>query len=767
MNRIKIFLIFFGLVGSLFSQNTATIKGRVVAFSGEPIVGALVLVKPILRGGYTDANGIFSVDKLPAGKYVLQITYIGFDTIRKEISLKPNQKLSLSFKMKEKTVQVQEVEIVGTKETEINKKEVMTGVTKITPKKISILPSLGSPDLAQFIQVLPGVVFTGDQGGQLYVRGGTPIMNKVLLDGAIIYSPFHSIGLFSVFDPDFIRSADIYSAGFSAEFGGRMSSIMDIKTRKPNFNRFKGKVFTNTLTGGFLLEGPLAKDKASMLVSFREAHIDQVTGALYNKMYDDLSLPYNFIDFFGKVSLGTGVTTADIFAFYQNDKVLLGNPADIVWNAKGAGGNFMLLPANSPVIMSGAFAYSDFKSQVLNLDDFPRTSSIKGFNGNFNFSYIFNTVDRLIYGLEFLGFNTNYVFTNSIGFKAEQIQNNTEAAAFFKYKKVIRKETNTDGKPGYKDLAVIEPSLRIHYYNTFNYVSLEPRLRAKLNFKNISFSGAIGRYSQNLMAATSDKEVVNLFQGFVIAPEDLNDKVLNHNLQIALHYLGGVEVTPIKNFKTNFEVWYKDFVQVTAINRERLFPSDPVFITEQGYAYGADFSLTYQTPKIYLYAVYGWMKTERITANYRYYPVWDRRHNVNFIASYKIGKVINQNFKESQWAFSLRWNFGSGFPFTQTQGFYEEINFYRNGSQSDLITQNGNLNLLLSQNYNGARLPNYHRMDISIKRFFSIADWGLLEINFNAINVYNRPNIFYFDRIQQKRVDQLPFLPTAGIRFSW
>ncbi len=115
------------------------------------------------------------------------------------------------------------------------------------------------PDFAQYVQVLPGVIFTGDQGGQLYIRGGAPIQNKVLLDGMVVYNPFHSIGFFSVFDSDIIRSADVYTGGFNAEYGGRISSVMDIVTKDGNRNRQSGKISASTFGSKLLLEGPLFK----------------------------------------------------------------------------------------------------------------------------------------------------------------------------------------------------------------------------------------------------------------------------------------------------------------------------------------------------------------------------------------------------------------------------------------------------------------------------------------------------------------------------
>ena len=125
--------------------------------------------------------------------------------------------------------------------------ETKTSVIKLTAKQVSSLPSIGMPDIAQYIQVLPGVIFTGDQGGQLYIRGGSPVQNKMILDGITVYNPFHSIGLFSVIETELIRNADIYTGGFNAEYGDRISSIMDINFRDGNARKFSGMVGLSTL----------------------------------------------------------------------------------------------------------------------------------------------------------------------------------------------------------------------------------------------------------------------------------------------------------------------------------------------------------------------------------------------------------------------------------------------------------------------------------------------------------------------------------------
>ena len=143
--------------------------------------------------------------------------------------------------MATRNVRWKDVEISARKKEKTTK--VNVGTTTITPTEIKILPSAGGePDIAQYLQVLPGVIFTGDQGGQLYIRGGSPTQTGILLDGVTIYNPFHSIGLYSVFETDAIRSVDVTSSGFGAQYGNRTSAIVDIRTKDGNKNRLSGKL---------------------------------------------------------------------------------------------------------------------------------------------------------------------------------------------------------------------------------------------------------------------------------------------------------------------------------------------------------------------------------------------------------------------------------------------------------------------------------------------------------------------------------------------
>lgn len=768
----------------LLGQNIQ-LRGTVVNNDGEPLVGAVVYIPALKAGAFTNDEGIFSISKLSAGTYQALSTYYGYDTTFQTIVLPEDQSfVTTKFVLNERMVFTDEVLIVGQQTGKINKTEVETGLTRIDPQEIDLLPSVGAPDLAQFLQVLPGVVFTGDQGGQLYIRGGTPIQNMVLLDGMIIYSPFHSIGLFSVFDPDYIRSVDVYSAAYPGEFGGRVSSVIDIKSRNGSFQDFKAKVNINPFTSGAMIEGPLVKSKSggggvSYILSARNNYIDRTAQTFYPYVNDTVGLPYNFLDLFGKLTFSDGVNNANLFGFRQTDNVNFDFPADIGWEAVGGGGNFQILPAGAGAIVSGFFAYSTYETGLKSqTETFPRASAISGFSGGLEIGYIFNSVDEFAFGTQFMGFSTQYEFTNSFGFITRDQSSNSEAAAFANYKKVIQEE-RSNGQTF--ERAVIEPSVHFHYYNNQNVIRAEPRIRAKLNFSRVSLSLSAGTYSQNLMAAVSDRDVVNLFQGFLSAPTSLPDRIKTSSLQTSWHTLAGIEVELVPNLSTQIEGWHKDFTQLTNINRDKVFPDEPNFITETGKASGVDLILKYRTRNVYAYTNYGLAKVTRtdriLSPNPRTYPpVYDRRHTVNVVAAYQsdpfevrdeVKRLIRPKFTERKWEASLRWSLGSGFPFTQTQAYFEKLDFQGNGAQTDIATQNGGLGLILADELNGGRLPYYHRLDLSFKRRWLLDNRILFEGSFNIINTYNRRNIFYFDRIAFEPVYQLPVLPTLGLTIKY
>ena len=382
---LSIFLI-LTIVLSINAQN-GTIRGFIYnEKTGESEIGATAYLKGTTMGAASDVNGFYSITKIPAGNYTLMVTSLGFDTVKIAISIKKDEIINQKIYLKEGSVMLNTFELSAEKQEA--RTEVKMSVSKVTPKEIKSIPSIGGePDIAQYLQVLPGVTFTGDQGGQLYIRGGSPIQNKVLLDGMIIYNPFHSIGLFSVFDTDILKSADIYTGGFNAEYGGRISSIMDITTKDGDKNRLRGKVSASTFSSKLTLEGPVFKSKkdnggaTTFVLSAKHSYLNE-SSELYKPYFESLSsenargidtagLPYNFTDIYGKVTFGANNGSKfSLFGFNFQDGVDFPGVSNLKWNSSGGGGNFVFIPVitNSNMVLKYSALEQIFNLPILLVD---------------------------------------------------------------------------------------------------------------------------------------------------------------------------------------------------------------------------------------------------------------------------------------------------------------------------------------------------------------------------------------------------------------
>ena len=754
---IFICLSYLFCIGFLNAQNNSsrtTLRGFVFEKnSSEPIMFANVILQGIdneniLKGAATDVNGLYNITSLESGNYKLIVTYIGYDTTELNIFIKEGEVKTKNIEITESSVKLNEVKISG--ERIEMKTEVKAASIKITSQDLKIIPSIGGePDLAQYMQIIPGVVFTGDQGGQLYIRGGSPIQNKVLLDGMTIYSPFHSIGLFSVFDSDIIRTTDVYTGGFGAEYGGRISSIMDIKTIDGG-KKLSGKLSSNTFGSKVLVKGPISKNKkSSFILSAKTSYLDKTSELFYKEpilFFDDKGLPYSFTDIYSKISFqGNNGSKLSVFGFNFTDKVNYENVSKLNWKSNGIGSQFTLLPNGSPILIEGNIAYSNYLIELNEMAYPLRSSSISGFDMGLDFTS-FPNQGKLKYGFDIHGFSTDFTTYNSINQRVDQDENTTEFSSYFNYQfKSIR--------------WIVEPGLRLQYYGKLG-TSLEPRIGLKyITSENLRLKLAAGNYSQNILSTSSDRDIVSLFNGTISSPENIKDNDgsdLTQKFQKSKHLIIGIELDLNENIDLQIEGYIKDFSQLTNINRNRIDVSDPEFIIESGIAKGIDLLLKYKKDNIYLWTVYSYGSISRKFNELIYSPNFDRRHNINFIASYNYGK-------NKSWKTDLRWNLGSGFPFTQTQGFYEQISF-SDGINTDYNSENGNLGIIYSD-LNEGRLPYYHRLDLSTSKNIKFNKKSSLEISGSITNIYNRENIFYFNRIKNKRINQLPFMPSVGINF--
>ncbi len=781
MHSIRLYLLFLIILISAsgsFAQ-TATIRGKVTeSLKGEPVLYTTVFLSGTKYGVQTDVEGFYSLTQVPPGSYLLIVKTLDYDSVGISVTVKANEILHKNIMLKPRSRELHTVEIEAGRTDKEQK--VQTSVTSITPVDIKMVPAIGEADIAQYLQNVPGIVSTGDAGGQLYIRGGSPVQNEVLMDGMLIYNAFHSIGLFSIFDNDVIKNADIYTGGFNAQYGGRISAVMDITTRDGNKNNISGKINASTFGGKVMLEGPLKKLKTddensgsiSYVLSAKTSYLQQTSTVLYPYANSGQGLPFNYTDLYGKVSFNAGSgTKLNIFGFNDQDGVNdYHGLHNLGWKASGFGTNFVVIPQNSQTIVTGHFAYSNYAiHEQASIYDSLQKSSISGFNFGLGFTYYYGK-NQLDYGVDLIGNTTNFNFHNSVGHLIEQDDHTTEFSLFMKYRMLL-----------FGDKFILEPGFRYQYYASLSSGSPEPRLGMKYNVtKKFRLKASGGLYSQNLVSAVPEKDVVNLFYGFLDSPSNIPTQYIDekghvisvtNGLQKAWHAIFGFEYDLMKNLDLNVEGYYKDFTQLTDLNRDKIFEDDAAhasypdsqkkdFIIETGKAYGVDVELKYKYKHLYFWMVYDLGYVTRWDGTETYRPHFDRRHNINLVASYKFGRNDDRT-----WEFDSRLNFGSGFPFTPTQGFYQNQTL-ATGVNGSYTSGQGQLGTLYGD-YNSAQLPYYMRLDVNLKKTIEISDKSMLEASIGATNVLNRENIFYVDRITGSNVYQLPIMYTVALGWTF
>ncbi|WMX15820.1 MULTISPECIES: carboxypeptidase-like regulatory domain-containing protein [unclassified Aureispira] len=787
-------VVLFLLLSQLATAQKGGIRGTVLdKGTGEPLIGAVIYLDGTTYASSTTIDGDYNITGVPVGDYILKGTFLGYDSIAIEVSI-GSKMVNQNLLMEEVSTDVIDIVQVDADKT-ARQNDVAVSLVRITPKEINRIPAAGGEaDFAQYLQVLPGIVSTGDQGGQLYIRGGAPVQNRILLDGMTLFNAFHSIGFFSVFETDIIRSADVYTGGFSAKYGGRSSAVVDIKTREGNKTRFAGMLNVNPFVAKGIFEGPIVKlseetgSSISFLMTVKHSYLRETSPFLYSYANEGGVLPYNFTDGHAKISFNTNNgSRVNVFGFYHSDNVRFDGLAAYDWDAAGGGVDFRIVPGGAQLALNGTIAYSIYGSEFneLGATSKVRRSDVGSFNANLNVSYYLPKSRVFNFGVEINSLSTSFEYSLGNNTAITQgdknaPQTNIEAAVYGHFQ----------GRFG---PVVIEPSVRMQAYASLGEVKIEPRLGLKWNITDyLRFKAAGGFYTQNLISSVDERDVVNLFVGFLGAPDDNvyrlsvtenGDRVyekMKSRLQTSIHAIAGFELDLGKYLTLNLEPYYKYFPQIVSLNRNRAAGDiGKNFLAETGDAYGIDFSGTYDKDQLYLYASYSLGYVTRNDGVQSFFAHFDRRHNVNFVGAYqfRIGKKKPasdddkiQKRTEYPFEIGIRWNLGSGFPFTRTQGFYANQSFI-DGIGTNYLTDNTNPNTTLGVVYeeeiNQGRLPFYHRLDISIKYTLDLIKHMKLTLGVSVTNVYNRENIFYFDRIEYKRINQLPIMPALNINLKF
>ncbi len=751
MNNFGIIILFFVCIGnSLLIAQSGTLRGHIVdKENGQPIPYASIEVVSINESTLSDGEGFFNL-VIEAGNYEVLFKYLGFKNEVEQISVQAGVVEYVKIALSPTAFELTTIEVSARKA--IRQTETNLASARIDRNQILKLPSFTiQGDIAQYLSILPGVVSSGEQGGQIFISGGSTHQNLTFIDGITIIQPFHSLSGFSIIPTEMIQDVSVHGAAFDATYGGRVSSVMDIHLRRSLPVDWEGSASIDPFVGQVFLQGPIWTSTSNkdlgvgISIGAKKSLIDKAAKTLYQ--YIDGGVPFGFEDVTAKIvaqtSNGNSLSVTGLFA---TDAIDLSEDERYHWSVNGIGLNFRLLPPTSSLVISGQVGYSTFESNLNTMD--PRSSKYAHFRGMLQMDY-YGTNSQLTYGFQLEGAQTDFTFLNFANITFNQQDNTSDISGFIKYKSIIKK-------------LILEGGARLIYYASLGNLSLEPRLGMKYPISDLfRLKAGGGLYSQNFVLAKKDEDVVNFFNAFISSPDGqlskLDGTIANNNLQKSLHGLLGIEIDIADRWSLDIEVYRKYFTQLIELNRNKINIGDRDFTIEEGQSHGANISIEFQHKHFMVNGSYSWLKASRKN-NVQTYPApFDRRNQANIYINYSV---------KNNWNISARWSIGSGFPFTRTQGFYDRI-LFEDGIAEDLVTSNGDLGIIYEDLLNQGRLPYFHRLDFSANRVWEIREIATFELGVSLINIYDRANIFYFDRIQYNRVDQFPFIPSLGLKITF
>ncbi|MDX1428824.1 MAG: TonB-dependent receptor, partial [Rhodothermales bacterium] len=620
------------------------------------------------------------------------------------------------------------------------------GLQSVSPQDIELIPAPDvSADLVNYITTLPGVVATGDRGGKLFIRGGEPSQNLVQLDGMLIYQPFHIVGFYSAFPADLVRNADIYAGGFGARFGGRLSSVVDISTRNGNKRRFNAAATVAPFVSSARVEGPLARDRVSVILSARQSVIDQGAAKLI-----DENLPFRFGDQFGKIHASlssssqlsaTVIRTTDrgVVGRGEEDADLDSPTTDQVkWENLAFGTRFIVLPSTLPVFAEILLSASQLDQSFGPIDDPVRSSEIFMFNGSANVTYFTPSVD-VHWGL----FLQSSELRSNLGGQFQNVENEEEFVT----------EAGLYAEPEIRvtDNLALRTGLRLHSFPSKSKTFLEPRVRVVYNRGVHQLSGAFGLYHQEIVGLNDRRDAGDIFTAWTSAPLGLVPE--------AIHGIAGYKLSPSSGVDLSIEGFWKKLTDLS-VPEWTGFPRLTINVQPaDGTAYGADVRFGIDRSWFFGFVSYGYSEVEyevrgTVVPQWfglvsKYAPPHDRRHQVSAVVSFE--------YKDFQ--LSMRWQYGSGLPFSRSIGFDR---FVLINGRTNVRLDPGSTRVLYGAPYDG-RLPDYHRFDVSLEKKFSFRS-AALTLQAGLINAYDRQNLFYMDLFTLDRVDQLPLIPSFGVK---
>lgn len=767
----------------LSAQQKFTLNGYIRdAQNGEELIGATIYVASLQSGTVSNAYGFYALT-VPAGTYDVTISYIGYTTQTFSVTIAKDE--SRNIELQSEATVIQEI-VIRDKPIDENVTEVQMSRNSLDMTRVRKLPALfGEVDIIKNIQMLPGVITAGEGTTGFFVRGGSADQNLILIDEAPVYDPSHLFGLFSVFNADVIKDSELYKGGIPPRFGGRLSSILDIRTKDGNNKDFQGTGGIGTLASRIMVEGPLRKDKSSFIVSARRSYADLFLRAANQKnivYFYDVNAKVNWRSNNNNRFFMAFYTGRDNFKFDRDFSFAWGNiTSTFRWNHLFSEKLF----SNTSLVVSNFDYKLELKDPV---QGFKWTSNLQEVSFKNDLTWYIDLNNELSFGYQVTGrrFSPGKISPNTEGSIFETVDQQRmyalDHALYVNNKQKISDRLTFDygmrlsifqniGKGDVylyedpKDNVDIVRTDTVHY-NAFQtikaYINVEPRAGVRyILSRDQSLKFSYNRMVQNthLISSATVPVPFNTWNpsGYYLKPQIAD--------QVAVGYFRNLKSNM---YETSVEAYYKDIQNVTdfADNAQIFFNQDLPTEYRQGkaWAYGVELMVNKKEGKLTGMISYTWSKAMRkipgVNLDHEFRANYDRRNVLNIQAAYDYSE---------KWTFGANFNVSTGRPITLPAGKYEYGSY-----NPDVITQR-----------NGYLLPSYHRLDLSATlnpRKNANRKWKGQWV-FSVVNVYNHKNPFtIFTRTKQDKDGNIigdgtekearliylfPILPTVTYNFKF
>ncbi len=797
-----IFLLLFTFIlesKSLFAQDSIIVKGKIIDKPTNNVIPYANIYDTIYKNfTTTDADGNYEL-KLPIAKNILQISIVGYETKYIEIDLVKNTNLDINLKP---DIRLQEVTITTerlAKTAEVNS----SGMTTISSVSVERLPAfLGEKDILKAVQLTPGV-----QGGQegargIFVRGGSPDQTLMLYHNAPVYNVAHIYGFLSVFTTESLSKMDVYKSYIPVQYGGRLSSVINIEPNFGNTEKWKADFSVGAITSKIHFEGPIKKETTSINFSFRECHIGIFTAPIAKKQYTSKgeigTLKYFFYDMnFALQHKINDKHTLYFSSFVSNDFYTFGESRSKEFkggfNKNGKNNKLKWLNATSSLELKTTLK----KIKISNFYNFSfykilATQKYNNIDRNYNtrvnniYTTFYNTLSQIIEN----GWQTNFeqpVNKNhhlNYGVKFSQknfIVNNVNSEVEDSTKTQVDKgsfanpKINTLDFYAYADYLFtwknkfdIKAGLQLFTYHakrkTFFYTP--PKVEVIYHIiPMLSVRASVMQTVQPLHLLTNNTGNI---QNDLWVPATKNIEP-----ETAWQYSGGIQLDHPKGYTASVDAYYKTMKHLTEYKFGTTFILDKIAFDEQllnsgiGKAYGVEFFFAKTKGQFTAWAKYnlGWSTRQfpELNEGKAYFYKYDRRHDVSLVLQYKLKKHFD---------FSVSWTYGTGWRMTTPSAKYASdatINSYDNANEP--LYGNQNLSTYWNSRNNYV-LPAYHHLDIGMN-YTKIAKRVTHQLNVSIYNVYNNLNIFSVYRQPEidnngnksskyKQLSLFPILPSIG-----